>query len=72
MTTLVVGLTVLLACPLGAQSDVNSSEAGRRPGVASTVHAAKVAIIGDCGISAAIADAHCSLTWHSAMQYLSH
>jgi hypothetical protein len=52
MATLVVGLMVLLACLVGAQSDVKLS-AGRPSDVAPTVQAAKAAIIGDCGISSA-------------------
>lgn len=52
-TALLAGLIVFLACPVGAQSDRNSSEAGYSPNVASTVRSAKVAIIADCGISAA-------------------
>jgi hypothetical protein len=52
MTTLAVGLIVLLVRPLGTQSEVGFS-AGRPSDVASTMQTARGAIIGDCGISRA-------------------
>ena len=61
MTTLAVGLIVLLVRPLGTQSEVGFS-AGRPSDVASTMQTARGAIIGDWGICAPVLEAATSTT----------